>query len=64
MTRPNRKQMSAPHPGFGIYMVTYIGALIYFLDKAEGFGESLLGFLQAAVWPAYIVNHILTILRV
>jgi hypothetical protein len=63
MTRSDKKAMGTPHPGFGIFFVTYVGALIYFLDKADGFGASLLAFLQAAVWPAYVVNHVLTLMH-
>jgi hypothetical protein len=55
--------MQNPNPGFGIFLVTYVGALIYFVDKADGFGSVLLAFLQAAVWPAYVVNHVLTLLH-
>jgi hypothetical protein len=64
MAKSDKKQMYPAHPSFGIFFVTYVGALIYFLDSAVGFGQKLLAFLQAAVWPAYVVNHILTILRV
>jgi len=64
MTKGDKRQMQKANPGFGIFFVTYVGALIYFLDKADGFGQTLLAFLQAAVWPAYVVNHVLTMLRV
>jgi hypothetical protein len=64
MAKVDKKSMQAPHPAFGVFAITYVGALIYFWDKADGFGQILLAFLQAAVWPAYIVNHILTLLRV
>lgn len=63
MAKVNGKQMQTAHPGIGIFFVTYVGALIYFVDKADGFGQVLLAFLQAAVWPAYIVNHALTMLH-
>lgn len=47
-----------------VFFLTYIGALIYFVDKAEGFGEVVLAFLQAAVWPAYLINKIFTVLQI
>ncbi len=50
-------------PAFAFF-VTYIGALVYFLDKAEGFGEVVLAFLQSAVWPALLINKIFTILHI
>lgn len=46
------------------FFATYVGALIYFIDKAEGFGEVVLAFLQAAVWPAYLINKIFTLLQI
>lgn len=48
----------------GFYFLTYVGAAIYFIDKASGFGEFLVALLQAAVWPAYLVNKIFTILQI
>jgi hypothetical protein len=64
MSKFDKKQMQKSNPGFGIFLVTYVGALIYFVDKADGFGQTLLAFLQAAVWPAYLVNHVFTMLRI
>jgi hypothetical protein len=64
MAKGDKRQMQQPNPGFGIFLVTYVGALIYFADKANGFGEVLLAFLQAAVWPAYLVNHVFTMLQI
>jgi hypothetical protein len=64
MAKGEKYQMQRANPGFGIFFVTYVGALIYFFDKADGFGASLLAFLQAAVWPAYLVNHVFTLLRI
>lgn len=48
----------------GFYFLTYIGAAIYFVDKARGFGEFVVALLQAAVWPAYLINKIFTILQI
>lgn len=46
------------------FFATYVGALIYFIDKANGFWEVILAFLQAAVWPAYLINKIFTLLQI
>lgn len=46
------------------FFATYIGALIYFIDKANGFWEFVLAFLQALVWPAYLINKIFTLLQI
>ncbi|MDB5170216.1 MAG: hypothetical protein JWN82_612 [Candidatus Saccharibacteria bacterium] len=64
MAKVTKQQMQKTNPGLGIYFVTYVGAAIYFVDKADGFGQTVLAFLQAAVWPAYLVNHVFTMLRI
>lgn len=61
------KSIKAMHrggpPAFA-FLLTYTGTLIYFLNKADNFGEVLLAFLQAAVWPALLVNKIFTVLQI
>ncbi len=42
-----------------VYGLGLIGALIYFLQAANGFWEVVLAFFQAIVWPAYIVYKLL-----
>jgi|GEM_PF-517431 len=44
-------------------MLTYIGAAIYFVEQAgDGFWPVVLALLQAAVWPVYVVYHVLKLL--
>ena len=50
-------------PAFAFFLA-FFGALIYFLDKAEGFWEVVLAFLQALVWPALLINKIFTVLQI
>lgn len=51
-------------PGGGIYFITFIGALFYFVDKADGFWEVIVAILQALVWPAFVVYNVLQALQV
>lgn len=44
--------------GFVLF-VAYIGALIFFVERNIGFWGDLLAFLQAAVWPAYVLYEVL-----
>ena len=53
---------SAP-AGF-FFTLTYIGTLVYFIDKANGFWEVIFSFLQAAVWPALLIYKIFTVLHI
>ena len=50
-------------PAFAFF-VTYFGALVYFIDKADGFWEIVFSFAQALVWPALLNNKIFTILHI
>ena len=45
--------------GFGL-----IGALIYFIQHATSFGDGVLGFLKALVWPVLIVYNLLEHLKI
>jgi hypothetical protein len=38
-----------------VYGVGMIGAAIYYISTATGFGMGLLGVLKAFVWPAFLV---------
>ena len=49
--------------GFVLFMA-WVGALVYFVQQSEGFGEFLLAILQAIVWPAYIVHAALGLLNI
>lgn len=42
-----------------VYGFGFIGALIYFMQAASGFGAVVTGVLKALVWPAYIVYKLL-----
>jgi hypothetical protein len=47
-----------------VLFVAYVGALIYFAERNEGFWGLILAILQAAVWPAYVLYEVLTNLQV
>lgn len=47
--------------GFVLF-VAFIGALVYFVEQADGFWQVILAFLQAIVWPAFVLYHVLQIL--
>ncbi|MDF1478087.1 hypothetical protein PYV02_03215 [Leifsonia sp. H3M29-4] len=46
-----------------VFLLAYIGAAIYFISVSDGsFWAVVLGLLQAAVWPVYVVYHVLLVL--
>lgn len=50
-------------PFSGIYLVTVIGAAVYFVSVADGFWSVVLGLLKALVWPAFVVYRALELLN-
>lgn len=53
----------ASAPFGGIYLITIIGAAVYFIGRADGFWEGVLGLLKALVWPAFVVYRVLELLN-
>ena len=42
-----------------VYCVGFIGAAVYYISHATGFGMGVIGFLKAIVWPAFLVYELL-----
>lgn len=42
-----------------VYGLGIIGALVYFIQAADGFWMGVLGILKALVWPAFFVYELL-----
>lgn len=38
-----------------VYVLGFIGALVYYWQLADTFGQFVLAFLKAIVWPAFLV---------
>lgn len=64
--KPNNirvKVIERAGPGGFMFFLAYIGAAIYFIQQSNGgFWEVILGLLQAAVWPVFVIYHVLTVL--
>lgn len=55
-----KKKVDSTHGSAGaLYFVGFVGALVYWMQAAVGFGAVITGFLKALVWPAYIVYKLL-----
>lgn len=53
------RKMGGNDSGGCIYVLGFIGSLIYYLSTATGFWNGVLGVLKAIVWPVFIVMKIL-----
>lgn len=49
------KRASGSAPGGAVYGLGLIGALVWFWQQADGFGEHVVAVLKALVWPAFLV---------
>lgn len=45
-----------------VFFVAWFGALVYFIDTANGFWEVVFAFIQACIWPAIVLYHVLELL--
>jgi hypothetical protein len=48
--------------GGAVYGLGLIGALIFYIQQADGFWGGVLGVLKALVWPAFVVYDLLKFL--
>ena len=64
MNDKGRRGRSNYGPGGGgaVYGLGLIGALVHYLQAADGFGSGVLGVLKALVWPAFVVYDLLKFL--
>lgn len=56
--------MSSKTGGSAIYGLGLIGAIVYFIQQATTFGQGVLGFFKALVWPAFAVFKLLEFLKI
>lgn len=49
--------------GNGVYGLGVIGTAFYFLQNAGSFTDVVMGIVQAVFWPAILVYHALTLLK-
>lgn len=64
MTRRDRKAWANRGAGGGnaVYGLGLIGALVFYIQAADGFWSVVVGILKALVWPAFVVYDLLKFL--
>ncbi len=48
--------------GDAVYGLGLIGALVYYIQAADGFWSGVWGVLKALVWPAFLIYDLLKFL--
>jgi len=51
--------MSHKSGGNAVYGLGFVGALVYYIQQAATFGQGIVGFIKALVWPAMVVYNLL-----
>lgn len=61
----SKKEMVGKNGPLGfVFFIAWFGALVYFINQADGFWQVVLAFLQACVWPALLLYRVLQVLGV
>jgi hypothetical protein len=48
--------------GDAVYGLGLIGALVFYINEADGFWSGVVGVLKALVWPAFVIYDLLKFL--
>jgi len=54
-----KKEIQQQTRSNAVYGLGLIGAAVYYISHAAGFGAGVIGFLKALVWPAFLVYEAL-----
>lgn len=57
-----KNKTAANRGGNAGYCLGLIGAAVYYIQQAEGFGAIIVAILKALVWPAFLVYDLLKLL--
>ncbi len=60
----NIKVINRGGPGGFVFLLTYIGAAVYFVQTSEGVWGFVAALLQALVWPAFLIHRIFELLQI
>ena len=52
------KVMNQGGPVGFVLFTAWIGALVYFVGRVDGFWNIILAFLKACIWPAYLIHSV------
>ena len=57
--RNGKKDVGKCGPLGGMYFLGFIGAAVFYIQQSTTFGQGVLGFLKAVVWPVFLVYNLL-----
>lgn len=59
MSKEQAKVVAKEGGGNAVYGLGLIGAVLYYVQQANGLGEWIVALLKALVWPAFLVYELL-----
>lgn len=59
----DKKMWGNKSSGNAVYCLGLIGAVVYYVQQAEGFWQIILAFLKGFVWPAFVIYDLLKFLQ-
>lgn len=51
-------------PAGGLWFMGFLGSAVYFVGNVDGFWNIILAIFKALLWPAFLINRVLEILKV
>lgn len=51
-------------PAAGIYIMTVVGAAVYFIQNTHGFWNVIWAIIKALVWPGFLVHQVFKLLHI
>lgn len=51
-------------PAAGIYLMTIVGAAVYFIQNTSGVWGVVWAIIKALVWPGFLVHRIFQLLHI
>lgn len=64
MSRSEKVKVVNQGSGGAFYGIGGIGALVYYLQLADGFTEVVVAILKSIVWPAFVIYDLMKFLNV
>lgn len=66
MAKGDIKKVKVMNQGpFGfVFFMAWVGALVYFVGRVDGFWNIIVAFLKACVWPAFLIHRAFELLMI
>lgn len=67
MAKEDPKKVNVIHkngPLGGVFLMTYIGAAVYFVQRADGFWNVIVALLKAVAWPGFLIHRVFELLNI